>query len=91
MSTFKHYLVPDAPSMASIKQALSDRNTPRKRKITLNKWIADNEYIIDYIAPKINANGVCYYHGEIMLRRDLKAYEVETAFLKENFNQLINN
>ena len=58
------------------------KDTKRKQTFFINKWIKDNEYIINHIKPLIAKNMFAWYLGNKLYLSDLKAIENENKLLK---------
>lgn len=79
-------------TIKEVKETLDyfGKDTQRKRKIFVNKWIADNNYILDHIEPQIKENGFAWHLGQKMYSNDLRAIKQENALLIKNFDTIIN-
>lgn len=79
-------------TIEEVKETLSHfgKDTQRKRKTFVNKWIKDNLYVIEHIEPQIKEKGVAWHLGQQMYSRHLKALKEENALLTNNFEQIVN-
>ena len=58
------------------------KDTKRKQIIFINKWIKDNNYVIDYLKPILTTKDFAWYLGNKLFLSDLKAIENENKLLK---------
>lgn len=64
------------------------KDTKRKQKLFITKWIADNSYIIEHIEPQIAIKDFAWHLGTKMYKAHLKAITLENELLI-NYRKLI--
>lgn len=68
--------------------AEDNRDTKRKKKITLNHDIKETEYIIEHVQKGINRDGSAWYLGQKYYPRNLRALKHNLQLYKDILKSL---